>query len=486
MRARARAAALVPCRSRALLTCCTPPSRHPARSRVSVLTIGIDVAAQTCAPATSEKQSTLEMLVALGARLGERLQCAHLSSALAELSAHRPPAAKPARSKFKGMLELPDLNIRVACFPKVVETKLAAPKAFSLVARERDSLVELVAAAPAAPETEAGMDEPPARETAAQLVARGINPWQIERDRTYTPVGDLARNVAPEETSRAFRYGQDYVPEQHTDAGAFKWSSGDKCLKVLGFVKQARLPEKDRLGGCDVLVADPDDARAAVAIAALVVALEETGCAMLARFIPRKNSAPRLSACWPRAEELPGGGVAYSLLMDNRPFADELRAATWPAADAASAPTDGQLAAAADLIDAMMVSASGPHAAEGAAAAPAAQYYDLDELPHPFAEHVQRVILQRALAPGSQLPDVAPDVAAMVRAASRARATCLLACAAHAHALTIRPGLAHRRALRPRSRRSPRRPRCWSARARSWTRSRAGCPRLRPRRSRAA
>lgn len=465
-------------------SCVRRSLRHTMRSNIVVLTIGIDVDAGTCSPDSASKRSTLEMLAALGGKMGDRLRCTALAAALAELSMHRPPAPKPSRSKFKGALELPDLKIRVVVYPKVVETRLPPPKSFSLIARERFPYP--APALPAADEAGAGsaggsLDELPAHDTSA-IVALGRNPWEVEKDRSYTAVSDRTRNVGPDKTIKAHKYGPDFVVEQQTEAGSFKWSTGDKCLKVVEFVRQDGLLPKDRMGGCDVLMADESDPHAGAAIGALVTALMDTETAMVVRFIPRKNAAPRASACWPHAEEV-DGSIAYSLLLDNRPFAEEVRTAAWPPAEAASAPTAGQLAAASELIDAMMLNTSVGGSDEAAGA-----HIDLDELRNPYMEHMNRLIVERALTAGAEIPELDPAIAATVRTPAH-RSTNTARGSEALHSATpftesLRPARKSCARVPPRS--SRRRARLPSGRAHSWMPSQPSCPPPPPQVQRAA
>jgi hypothetical protein len=414
---------------------------------VTVLTSGIDVAAQACTPALAEKLSTLQTLTVLRERLGERIRFAELADALKQLAQPRVAAQPASRTKFKGLLELGGgLKLRVAVYSKVIEKKLKSPKTFSLAARDYD--YEQNAASGAADGAVALADADPVDGEDMPATDSVAARWAVSKETGYATAAAQLVNVPPEGVIRAYKFGQDYVPVDNIQAAHFKFLSGAKCLQLVGFVADGAVPRTHLLGGVDVLTADKDDEKGAEALAALVQAVAEEGSAMLLRFIPRANAPPRAALCVPCAEDVGGGKTAFYFIMHNLPFSDEVRSAVWPAADASSLPTAAQLAAAAALVDSMMLasapSEAGPSGDESAE--PVAEPLCPETTPNPYIQHVNRVIMQRALAPGTPLADLDPALAAMVRWPAPA-CLCMLRASvpcAHARASALLVAVEHR------------------------------------------
>ena len=72
----------------------------------------------------------------------------------------------------------------------------------------------------------------------------------------------------------------------------------DRSFKMLGFSKRSKIPRHFFLSGCDI-VAPLDSDKNKRAFAALVHAMMQTEHVMIAKFVSRKNAAPKLAVLYP-------------------------------------------------------------------------------------------------------------------------------------------------------------------------------------------
>jgi hypothetical protein len=77
--------------------------------------------------------------------------------------------------------------------------------------------------------------------------------------------------------------------------------SSERCLSLLGFSPETCVSTHQTLGSSvQVVVPTPDDQNAGAAMSALIHALYETKNVGVARYVARKNAAPRLVALLPQ------------------------------------------------------------------------------------------------------------------------------------------------------------------------------------------
>lgn len=144
----------------------------------------------------------------------------------------------------------------------------------------------------------------------------------VKLDRRYTSPENPDEDVAPDQQVKAYRYGQEKVPFASADVEFFKLQT-EKSLKVLGFLDRERLNHAKFMSATDVFIPEPGKPFAAQALAALVDAMIELKQVAIARFVARKNAAPKIVALVPHA---PSGGTNYYCLWSQvLPYEEDLR-----------------------------------------------------------------------------------------------------------------------------------------------------------------
>ncbi|KTG37156.1 hypothetical protein cypCar_00040867 [Cyprinus carpio] len=137
------------------------------------------------------------------------------------------------------------------------------------------------------------------------------------------------------------------------DEDQMKYKSDGKCFSVLGFTKQELIRRHQFMGSQVVKVfAARDDEHAAVALSALIRALDSLKMAAIVRYAYDRRSNPQVGAAFPCIKE-----KYECLLYVQLPFMEDLRQFTFPMLENNKkfTPSESQLSAADALIDSMML-----------------------------------------------------------------------------------------------------------------------------------
>ena len=173
------------------------------------------------------------------------------------------------RTKFRGPLELAsDLNLNVCVFTKSTEEKMPSLKKHSLCVDRSDD----------------------------------VNTGEVIRQAgVYCEADDPEKKETdPEDIVKAYFYGKQLVPIEKINEEVLKFND-DRCLKMLGFTDTNKVPRQHYMSGCDVVV-PVESARNRRAFSALVTAMIETDKVMIAKWVSRKNAAPKLVVLHPHQE----------------------------------------------------------------------------------------------------------------------------------------------------------------------------------------
>jgi len=153
--------------------------------------------------------------------------------------------------------------------------------------------------------------------------------------------------VEEEERVKSYRYGKERIPFNDTDDLRLTYKSGDKHFMAMCTVDAAKVRRHHFMAAPVVVFADPNSEGAQYALSALIHGLHEKKKVMLCRFVPRKNSAPKLVVLAPRIKS------SRELLIGNElPFESDLRKFPFASLDVKRSyiPSRHQLAACKQLI----------------------------------------------------------------------------------------------------------------------------------------
>lgn len=176
---------------------------------------------------------------------------------------------------------------------------------------------------------------------------------KVKMDRRYTSPQNPDEDVAPDQQVKAYRYGMEKVPFSSADVEFFKFQT-EKSLKVLGFLDKSLLNPSKFVGGTDVFIAEPGKPHAAKCLAALIDGMKDLDQVAIARFVARKNAAPKIMALIPHSPEK--GDNYYAFWAQQLPFEEDLRNYEFaPLKTSKNNPSDAQQDAADKLVESLSV-----------------------------------------------------------------------------------------------------------------------------------
>ncbi|XP_059199012.1 X-ray repair cross-complementing protein 5 [Centropristis striata] len=220
----------------------------------------------------------------------------------------------------------------------------------------------------------------------------------VKRETVYCLDDDNETEVQRDDTIQGFRYGSDIVPFSKVDQDQMKYKHDGKCFAVLGFAKQHMVRRHQFMGSQVVKIfSAKDDEHAAVALSALIRALDELNMVAIVRYAYDRRSNPQVGAAFPCIKQ------DYECLMYVQlPFMEDLRHFTFPSLENNKkvTPSETQLSAMDSLIDSMMLVEEEDGEQK--------DMFKVHNIPNPaFQRHFQ-CLHHRAVSPGTPLPPIEP------------------------------------------------------------------------------
>eukprot|EP00271_Cylindrocystis_brebissonii_P020640 TRINITY_DN6925_c0_g1_i1.p1 TRINITY_DN6925_c0_g1~~TRINITY_DN6925_c0_g1_i1.p1 ORF type:complete len:740 (+),score=127.18 TRINITY_DN6925_c0_g1_i1:23-2242(+) len=178
---------------------------------------------------------------------------------------------------------------------------------------------------------------------------------KVEMSREYKLVDNPDKVVAPEEIVKAYRYGPQVIPISEELTQALQYDT-EKGFKLVGFVAKGQIPRHFYMKESMLVLPEPDDEKAAVALSALARAMSQSSQAALVRykFTAKKGAGPTLGILTPRLAEKADQVDAF--VLNILPFAEDIREYVFPSFNDAPAnqqPSTSQREAADRLVSAM-------------------------------------------------------------------------------------------------------------------------------------
>uniref|UniRef100_A0A672QJT2 VWFA domain-containing protein n=1 Tax=Sinocyclocheilus grahami TaxID=75366 RepID=A0A672QJT2_SINGR len=221
----------------------------------------------------------------------------------------------------------------------------------------------------------------------------------VKRETVYCLDDDNETEVQKDDTIQGFRYGSDIVPFSKVDEDQMKYKSDGKCFSVLGFTKQELVRCSPFMGSQVVKVFAPrDDEHAAVALSALIRALDSLKMAAIVRYAYDRRSNPQVGAAFPCIKE-----KYECLLYVQLPFMEDLRQFTFPVLENNKkfTPSASQLSAVDALIDSMML-------VEKDEDGESVDVFKVNHFPNPQFQRLFQCLHHRGVNPDDPLPPVEP------------------------------------------------------------------------------
>lgn len=208
----------------------------------------------------------------------------------------------------------------------------------------------------------------------------------IDRDRIYQVSGNDAEAVDAADVIEGYMFGTTIVPVTDDDRPQLDYSSGEKCLSVLGFTKQHNVPFYLISGkGChEVYPEDDEDSKRA--FSALIQAMDSNDMIAIVRKVYRLNAVPKLTALFPMITP-----EYQCLVMLELPFSESvLTLVLPPLVTEKNKPTDEQLKAVDELMSKMNLMDHDEEDSENGA-------YDPHKTLDPYMQHYQSIVAKKAL-----------------------------------------------------------------------------------------
>ena len=151
-----------------------------------------------------------------------------------------------------------------------------------------------------------------------------VNLCGVKMSRSYFRASEKDSVSAPVEIDSASRiaahaYGKEKIAVSKIDADHLKYKV-DKCLVALGFLDLDAIPRHFFMGCVDVIVSEPGDERAGIALTAFVRACIDTKKGIVVRFVKRNNSPPKLGLLIPFVD-----GAVSAFYHSILPFSEDIR-----------------------------------------------------------------------------------------------------------------------------------------------------------------
>eukprot|EP01112_Ceratiomyxa_fruticulosa_P013430 TRINITY_DN3779_c0_g1_i1.p1 TRINITY_DN3779_c0_g1~~TRINITY_DN3779_c0_g1_i1.p1 ORF type:complete len:745 (+),score=163.09 TRINITY_DN3779_c0_g1_i1:333-2567(+) len=281
------------------------------------------------------------------------------------------------RSAFRGCLEVsPLMKIGVWSFVKTMEQKFPAMKKLSGVSQQSANPGTMV----------------------------------VKMERSYYSLADPDTEILFQDLVKGFRYGKGVVPFTDIDEKGLKYTA-EKCLKVIGFTDAKSIPRHHMLSSSEVIVPEPGEKNAAMALSALIHALSETESVAVARFVKREGGGPKLVLLSPLIKK-----EHEFLVLSYLPFSEDLRLYQFtPLLPSDTVdnkrflPSQEQLDAAQNLIDSLdLTTAAEDENGNVEEALKPRQTYN------PVLQHHYQCLQFRALHPNAPLPPLDPILASYI------------------------------------------------------------------------
>ncbi|XP_077685666.1 X-ray repair cross-complementing protein 5 isoform X3 [Eretmochelys imbricata] len=130
--------------------------------------------------------------------------------------------------------------------------------------------------------------------------AKTLKKEDVQKETVYCLDDDDETEVQKDDLVQGFCYGSDIVPFSKVDEEQMKYKTEAKCFSVLGFSRSSQIQRHHYMGNQVLKVfAAKDDEAAAVALSALIHALDELDVVAIVRYAYDRRSNPQVGVAFP-------------------------------------------------------------------------------------------------------------------------------------------------------------------------------------------
>lgn len=143
---------------------------------------------------------------------------------------------------------------------------------------------------------------------------------QIQNERLHYVHDDPNKQpISDDYIAKAYYYGNSLVPISKTDEIRFK-NDEPKCLRTIGFTDAYRVPRHYYMSGVDMVIPNPQSENDITALKALISEMIKLNKVIIARYVYRQNSDPKLVVLTPHLSKK--GPVLY---LNTLPTVEDIR-----------------------------------------------------------------------------------------------------------------------------------------------------------------
>ncbi|XP_072436176.1 X-ray repair cross-complementing protein 5 isoform X1 [Chiloscyllium punctatum] len=248
------------------------------------------------------------------------------------------------------------------------------------------------------------MTEEKVKKSWMSVDAKTLRKEDVRRETVYCLNDDNETEVSKEDTIQGFRYGSDIIPFSQVDQEQMKYKTDGKCFSVLGFTKSAQVLQHYYVGRQVLQVfAAKDDEHAAVALSALIHALQELDMMAIVRYIYDRRSNPQVGVAFPMIKD-----KYECLVYIQLPFMEDLRQFTFTSLKNSKRGTasEEQLSAVDALIDSMSLVVDDGEEIE--------DLFKVSKIPNPHFQRLFQCLHFKAFQPDKPLPPIDPHLKTML------------------------------------------------------------------------
>ncbi|CAM5146935.1 unnamed protein product [Eretmochelys imbricata] len=246
--------------------------------------------------------------------------------------------------------------------------------------------------------------------------AKTLKKEDVQKETVYCLDDDDETEVQKDDLVQGFCYGSDIVPFSKVDEEQMKYKTEAKCFSVLGFSRSSQIQRHHYMGNQVLKVfAAKDDEAAAVALSALIHALDELDVVAIVRYAYDRRSNPQVGVAFPCIKD------AYEcLIYVQLPYMEDLRQYMFSSLknNKKYAPTEDQLSAVDSLIDSMSL------AYEDDDGETTEDIFKPSKIPNPQFQRLYQCLQHKAFHPDKPLPPIEQHLLEMLEVPQEVREKC--------------------------------------------------------------
>ncbi|XP_024073711.2 X-ray repair cross-complementing protein 5 isoform X2 [Terrapene carolina triunguis] len=246
--------------------------------------------------------------------------------------------------------------------------------------------------------------------------AKTLKKEDVQKETVYCLNDDDETEVPKDDLVQGFRYGSDIVPFSKVDEEQMKYKTEAKCFSVLGFSRSSQIQRHHYMGTQVLKVfAAKDDEAAAVALSALIHALDELDVVAIVRYAYDRRSNPQVGVAFPCIKD------AYEcLIYVQLPYMEDLRQYMFSSLknNKKCTPSEDQLSAVDSLIDSMSL------VYEDDDGETTEDIFKTSKIPNPQFQRLYQCLQHKAFHPDKPLPPIEQHLLEMLEIPQEVRERC--------------------------------------------------------------